>query len=39
MSNTDVVRASFEAYLAQDRPAMERLLVAETQVFFGGRTG
>ena len=32
MSNTDVVRASFEAYLAQDRSAMERLL-AEDFVF------
>jgi ketosteroid isomerase-like protein len=32
MSNTDIVRASFEAYLAQDRAAAERLL-AEDYVF------
>ena len=32
MSSTDVVRASFRAYIAQDRPAMERLL-AEDFVF------
>lgn len=29
MSSTDVVRAAFEAYLAQDRPAMERLLAGD----------
>ncbi|MFE5735829.1 nuclear transport factor 2 family protein [Streptomyces celluloflavus] len=32
MSNTDVVRACFTSYLAQDRAAMERLL-AEDFVF------
>jgi ketosteroid isomerase-like protein len=32
MPDTDVVRASFEAYLAQDRAAAERLL-AEDNVF------
>jgi ketosteroid isomerase-like protein len=32
MSSTEVVRAAFEAYLTQDRPAMERLL-AEDFVF------
>jgi ketosteroid isomerase-like protein len=32
MSSTDVVRAAFEAYLSQDRPATERLL-AEDFVF------
>jgi ketosteroid isomerase-like protein len=29
MSSTDVVRAASEAYLAQDRPAMERLLAGD----------
>ncbi len=29
MSNTDVVRAMFEAYLAQDEPTAERLLAEE----------
>ena len=32
MSNTDVVRASFQAYITQDRAAMERLM-AEDYVF------
>jgi ketosteroid isomerase-like protein len=32
MSSTDVVRASFHAYITQDRPAAERLL-AEDFVF------
>lgn len=32
MANTDIVRASFEAYLARDRAAAERLL-AEDYVF------
>jgi ketosteroid isomerase-like protein len=32
MSSTDVVRASFQAYIAQDRAAVERLL-AEDFVF------
>ena len=32
MANTEVVRASFQAYLTQDRDAMERLL-AEDYVF------
>ncbi|WP_432003871.1 nuclear transport factor 2 family protein [Streptomyces sioyaensis] len=32
MSHVDVVRAAFEAYLAQDRTAMDRLL-AEDYVF------
>jgi ketosteroid isomerase-like protein len=32
MSSTDVVRTAFDAYLAQDRMTMERLL-AEDYVF------
>ena len=36
MADTDIERASFDAYLARDRDAAERLL-AETQVFFGGQ--
>jgi hypothetical protein len=36
MANTYAVRAAFDAYLAQDRDATERLL-AETQVFCGGQ--
>jgi ketosteroid isomerase-like protein len=32
MPNTDVVRASFQAYITQDRAAMEQLL-AEDYVF------
>lgn len=48
MTDSDVVRAVFAAYLSQDRGAAERLLaddlvfvrdgrVTEIQVFFGGR--
>ena len=29
MANTDIVRASFQAYLIQDRAAMERLLAED----------